>query len=68
MNPEQLWETTLNPETRGLTRVSIDDAAAADKMISTLMGDNVDSRKAYIYQFANFNRKDEIEKKGYLNV
>jgi len=68
MNPEQLWETTLNPETRCLTRVSIDDAAAADKMISTLMGDNVDSRKAYIYQFANFNRKDEIEKKGYLNV
>ena len=68
MNPEQLWETTLNPETRCLTRVSIDDAAAADRMITTLMGDNVDARKAYIYEFANFNRKDEIEKKGYLNV
>ena len=68
MNPEQLWETTLNPETRCLTRVSIDDAAAADRLITTLMGENVDARKAYINQFANFNRKDEIEKKGYLNV
>ncbi len=68
MNPEQLWETTLNPETRCLTRVSIEDAASADRLITTLMGDNVDARKAYIYQYANFNRRDEIEKKGYLNV
>jgi DNA gyrase subunit B len=64
MNPEQLWETTLNPATRMLTRVTIEDAAAAERIISTLMGDNVESRKNYIYKYANFNKADDFEKIG----
>lgn len=64
MNPEQLWDTTMAPETRMLTRVNIDDAAAAEKIISTLMGDNVESRKNYINKHANFNAHDEFEKIG----
>ncbi|MEG1509969.1 MAG: DNA gyrase subunit B [Clostridia bacterium] len=64
MNPEQLWETTLNPETRSFTRVSIDDIADAEKMITTLMGDDIDSRKKYINTYANFNKVDKYEKLG----
>ena len=45
MNPSQLWETTLNPETRSLMQVTIEDAAEADKMITVLMGDEVAERK-----------------------
>ena len=63
--PEENKEVTEAVEPQDKTE---DDAAAADRMISTLMGDNVDARKSYIYQYANFNRQDEIEKKGYLNV
>ncbi|MGL4731953.1 MAG: DNA gyrase/topoisomerase IV subunit B [Clostridium sp.] len=54
MNPEQLWETTLNPETRTLQRVTIDDAAKAEKMVSLLMGDIVEPRKNYMYKYAEF--------------
>ena len=57
MNPEQLWDTTLNPETRTLIRVTIEDAAKAEKMVSLLMGDVVAPRKDYMYKYANF---DEI--------
>ena len=64
MNPEQLWDTTMNPKTRMLTRVTIDDAANAERVISTLMGDNVESRKKYIYKYANFNKVDDFEKIG----
>ncbi len=56
MNPEQLWETTMDPENRTLIQVTIDDAAEAEKMITTLMGDNIDARKAYINEHANFDR------------
>ena len=54
MNPDQLWETTLNPETRTLLQVNIEDAAKAEKMVSILMGDIVEPRKNYMYKYGEF--------------
>lgn len=54
MNPDQLWDTTLNPETRTLLQVTIEDAAKAERMISLLMGDVVEPRKKYMYKYAEF--------------
>lgn len=54
MNPDQLWETTLNPITRTLQQVTIEDAAKAEKMVSLLMGDVVAPRKNYMYKYAEF--------------
>ncbi len=57
MNPEQLWETTMDPAKRSLLRVGVEDAANAERMVTTLMGDNIDARKAYLSEYVNFNKE-----------
>ena len=61
MNAEQLWETTMDPERRALVQVTIEDAAEAEKLVSVLMGDAVDLRRAYIIEHADFNKVDTFK-------
>ncbi len=60
MNPEQLWETTMNPATRTLLKVTMDDAAVADETFDMLMGDQVPPRKKFITTHAKFVRNLDI--------
>ena len=59
MNPEQLWETTMNPQTRALIRVNINDAALAQKRVEVLMGDKVEPRKEWIDENVEFTLEDD---------
>ena len=60
MNPEQLWETTMNPKTRRLLQVSIEDAALADEVFSILMGEKVEPRRDFIMKYAKEVRNLDI--------
>ncbi|CAG7611237.1 DNA topoisomerase 4 subunit B [Paenibacillus solanacearum] len=59
MNPDQLWETTMDPATRTLLKVQIEDAAKAERRVSTLMGDKVDPRKRWIIENVDFTEYEE---------
>ncbi|WP_338030925.1 DNA topoisomerase IV subunit B [Fervidibacillus halotolerans] len=59
MNADQLWETTMNPETRTLIRVRIDDIARAEKRVTTLMGDKVEPRRKWIENHVDFGMEDD---------
>jgi DNA gyrase subunit B len=60
MNPEQLWETSMDPKTRSLLKVTIEDALAADSWFATLMGDDVTGRKEYIEKYGHFVKHLDI--------
>ena len=59
MNADQLWQTTMNPDSRMLIRVKIDDAALAERRVTTLMGDKVEVRRKWIEQNVKFRMGEE---------
>lgn len=67
MSAEQLWNTTMDPSKRVLVQVTLDDVAEAERMITTFMGDNIEARKEYISENANFNKQSNFEHIGEVN-
>lgn len=63
MNPEQLWETTMDPANRQLYQVELEEGAEAERLVTILMGDKPERRKQYISEHANFNKEDSFYEK-----
>ena len=61
MNSDQLWDTTMNPETRSIIQVTLDDISEADQKVTTLMGDNAQIRREWIETNVDFEVSDDFE-------
>ncbi len=59
MNPQQLWDTTMDPKSRKLMRVTLEDIADAERMLTILMGDSAELRRSYLTEYADFNKDDD---------